>query len=107
MGQRTLDDADITTRRELHRTLIQARLPNGAAQADDWPIQHDHCFARVILDIVFGGIWYEHVDKRPACERLSAEEVDAAIDILKCVLQPGAPVGTQLNEQSLRWRDEL
>jgi hypothetical protein len=56
---------------------------------------------------VFGGIWYEHVDKRPACERLSAEEVDAAIDILKCVLQPGAPVGTQLNEQSLRWRDEL
>jgi hypothetical protein len=107
MGQQTIGGADLTARREQYRTLVGERLPAAAGQAGDWPIHQDHCFARVVLDNVFQGVWYDHVDGRPAYEHLSADDLDAAIDIAERLLRSGAPLVTELNERSLRWRDEL
>jgi hypothetical protein len=106
MGQQTLDGADLTAQREEYRTLVHERLP-AADQADDWPICQDHCFARVILDTVFEGVWYNHIDGRPAYAHLSADDFDAAISIGERMLQSGTPLVTELHQQSLRWRDEL
>ncbi len=106
MGQWTLDGADLTARRERYRMLVDERLPDAADGGDGWPIRENHCFARVVLDNVFEGVWYDHVDSRPAYEQLSAAELDAAITIAERMLRAGAPVVTELNERSLRWRDE-
>jgi hypothetical protein len=107
MRQRTLDGVDLTALRERYRTLVDEQLPAAARRAEGWPIHRDHCFARVVLDNVFEGVWYDHVDGRPAYEHLSADELKTAIDTAERMLQSGAPLVAQLNEQSLRWRDEL
>ena len=106
MGQQTLDGTDITDRRERYRTLVEDRLPAAAREAGDWPIREDHCFARVVLDAVFEDEWYQHVDGRPAYEHLSAEELDAAIDLAERLLERGAPLVDALNDRSLQWRDD-
>lgn len=106
MGQRTLDGTDITDRRERYRTLVEERLPEAARQAGTWPIQEDHCFARVVLDSVFEDEWYDHVDGRPADEHLSAAELAAAIDHAEALLERGGPLVEALNDRSLRWRGE-
>lgn len=107
MEQRTLGGANLTARRKRYRTLVHERLPAAADRADDWPLHHDHCFARVVLDGVFEGVWYDHVDGRPAYKHLSADELAAAIDIAERMLQSGAPLVSKLNGRSLRRRDEL
>lgn len=107
MGQQTLDGTDLAARRERYLALVHERLPAAAHHADDWPIRHDHCFARVVLDNVFEGIWYDHVDGRPAYEHLSFDDLDAAVDLAEHMLQSGALLVTELHEQSLLWRDEL
>lgn len=106
MGQQTLDGTDITDRRERYRTLVDDRLPEAAARAGTWPIAEDHCFARVVLDNVFEDEWYDHVDGRPAHAHLSADELAAAIDLAEELLDRGAPLVAELNDRSLRWRDE-
>jgi hypothetical protein len=49
--------------------LIRHTLP-GLAPARDWPVRYDHCFARILLDQVCGGRWYDHVPARPAYRHL-------------------------------------
>ena len=36
----------------------------------NWPVSADHCFQRIVLDHVFGGVWYEYLD-RPAYKHLT------------------------------------
>jgi hypothetical protein len=107
MGQQTLTGADLTARRERYRTLVHERLPAAADRAEDWPIAQDHCFARVVLNNVFEGVWYDHVDGRPAYKHLSGDNLGTAIAIAERMLQSGVALVTELHEQSLRWRDEL
>jgi hypothetical protein len=106
MGQETLDGTDITTLRETYRRKVTEELPRAARDADDWPIHLDHCFGRVVLDNLFEDEWYDHVDGRPAYEALSEAELRAAIDIADQMLADGRPAVVELNENSLRWRDE-
>ena len=106
MGQRTLDGDDISELRAAYRRRITEELPRAARRAD-WHIQEDHCFARVVLDNVFGDAWYDHVNGRPVYEHLSPAELTVAVDLADRMLEAGRPAVEALNRNSLRWRGEL
>ena len=103
MGQQTLRGEDISGLREEYARKLHERLPEQAG--DEWPIDLDHCFGRVVLDTLFEDEWYTHVDGRPAYEHLSPAELRDAIEIADRMLECGRPVVAELNERSLRWRD--
>jgi hypothetical protein len=105
MGQRTLGGDDLTLLRERYLQRVTEALPEAAAEAGDWPIYHDHCFARVVLDTLFQGVWYDYIDETPAYEQLSTEELREAIKIGDKMLEDGKPTVEALNQQSLEWRD--
>jgi tRNA U54 and U55 pseudouridine synthase Pus10 len=105
MGQRTLAGADLSALRAGYDRKVHRTLPARAREAGDWPIRADHCFARVVLDAVFGDVWDDHVEGRPAYRHLSADELRAAIDIADRMLDGGRPVVVELNANSLRRRD--
>jgi len=104
MGQRTLGGDDLTALRETYVRTVSSDLPERARQCGDWPIEADHCFARVVLDNAFEDVWYDHVDGSPAYEHLSADELRAANAIAERMLDGGKSVVTTLNRRSLRWR---
>lgn len=106
MSQETLDGEDISELREEYRRKVNERLPGRAQNGDGWPIHLDHCFGRVVLDNLFNDEWYDHVDGRPAYENLSPGELREAIAVADRMLEGGRPVVVELNENSLRWRDE-
>jgi hypothetical protein len=105
MGQRTLGGDDLTALREEYLRRVTEDLPERARERGDWPIDRDHCFARVVLDNLFGGEWSDHVDGSPAYERLSADELRAAVAIADRMLAEGRPAVEALNRRSLGWRD--
>ena len=106
MGQRTLDGDDISELRAAYVRRVTEELPR-AARREDWPISEDHCFARVVLDNVFGDAWYDHVNGRPTYEHLSPAELEEAIALADRMLEAGRPTVEALNRNSLRWRGEL
>lgn len=106
MGQETLGGDDISDLREEYDRKVHERLPERAQVSEEWPIAHDHCFGRVVLDTLFEDEWYSHVDGRPAYEHLSPAELREAIAIADQLLEGGRPVVTELNDNSLRWRDD-
>lgn len=105
MGQQTLDGTDITALREQYHTLVDEQLP--AAADDNWPVQADHCFARIVLDSVFEDRWDDHVEGRPAYRSLSAAELRRAIDVAEQLLAGGPTVVREYNIASLRYREQL
>lgn len=107
MGQETLRGDDLSELRAEYKRKVNEELPEMAQNSDDWPIHLDHCFGRVILDNLFEGEWYGHVDGRPAYEHLSPDELQEAIEIAGRIIQNGKPALDELNENSLRWRGEL
>jgi hypothetical protein len=107
VAQTTLDGVDITELRATYRRRVTEQLPATARAHDDWPIQLDHCFGRVVLDNLFGDEWYDHVDGRPAYEHLSVAELREAIAIADRLLEEGRPAVEALNDNSLRWRGKL
>lgn len=106
MGQETLDGVDLSRLRAEYNRKVHHALPAAARAHGDWPIQADHCFARVVLDNLFRDVWYDHVAGCPAYKHLSEAELQAAIDIADRMLTEGKPVVTDLNENSLRWRTD-
>jgi len=107
MGQETLNGGDIGGLREEYKQKVNEELPEKAQNSDGWPIHLDHCFGRVVLDNLFGDEWYSHVDGRPAYEHLSREELQEAVEIADRMLEEGKSVVEELNENSLRWREEV
>ena len=49
-----------------------------------WPVVEDHCFQRIVLDTICGGVWYEFID-RPAYKHLTIEQVSAAVQLLSLI----------------------
>lgn len=70
-----------------------------------WPVVNDHCFQRIVLDAVCGGVWYDHVP-RPAYKNLTVGQARAAVAICEAILD-GSEDLTKLNRQSLLWRSKL
>ena len=68
----------------------------------DWPVSEDHCFQRIVLDNVCGGVWYEHLD-RPAYRHLTKDQAQRAVELCQGIIE-GREDLRQMNKKSLIWR---
>lgn len=68
----------------------------------DWPVQNDHCFQRIVLDAVSGGVWYDHI-ARPAYKNLSLDQAKRAVELCEDIISGTANIN-EMNLQSLKWR---
>lgn len=94
------------TRLEEYRRLVRVELPQ-AAKAGGWSLRLDHCFARVILDALFGGCWYGHLEHgrgRSAESQLDVRQLARAVQIGHRMLTEGDAEVRRLDAQSLAWR---
>jgi hypothetical protein len=82
--------------------LTREALPE-AARRRGWPVQADHCFQRIFLDHACKGVWYDHIQGRPAYAHAERHYLDRAIALAEAVLTGEADLAT-LNRQSLTWR---
>ena len=91
---------------QVYMHLTKEVLPTLAKKkCSDWPVYEDHCFQRIVLDTICGGIWYEHL-KRPAYKNLTDEQAKLAVELCEDIVNGKANLN-QLNQQSLRWRGKL
>ena len=91
---------------EEYRHLMRVELPR-AAKAGGWTLRLDHCFARVILDGVFGDCWYAHLERgrgRSAESQLDAHQLRRAVALAQRMLMGGDTEVRRLNAKSLAWR---
>lgn len=85
---------------ELTRVLLPAE-----GRRRGWIVQHDHCFMRILLDHLFSGCWYDHLDRRlRAYKQLTNAQLTRAITLGERLLAEGEPLLLALNQQSLNWR---
>lgn len=96
-----LDDAPHLKDVARYRDLTGRVLPIVAADRS-WPVSQDHCFARIVLDHVAGGVWYDHI-ARPAYAHLTPDQASRAAALAEDILNGTADLAA-LNAQSLRWR---
>jgi hypothetical protein len=82
--------------------LTRERLPSLAASRD-WPVRHDHCFQRILLDHACGGRWYDSIAGRPAYRFASDGTLRAAVALGEAVAAGTADLH-RLNRRSLAWR---
>lgn len=82
--------------------LTREALPE-AAIGRSWPVRADHCFQRIFLDHACAGVWYDHIQGRPAYACADRRCLDRAIAIAEAVLAGEADLDA-LNRQSLAWR---
>ena len=82
--------------------LTRHALP-AAARERGWPIRLDHCFQRVLLDVAFGGVWYDFVEGRPAYAKAPQDALERAVALGRSALTGGADLPA-LNRQSLAYR---
>ena len=86
--------------------LTKELLPSIArSDQTDWPVSEDHCFQRIVLDQVCGGLWYEHLG-RPAYKHLTKVQAQRAVELCRDIADGRADL-KQLNQQSLTWRGKL
>ena len=89
-----------------YRRLVRVELPR-AAREQRWTLRLDHCFARVILDGLFGGCWYAHLERgrgRSAESQLDVDQLRRAVALGRGMLTGGAAEVRRLNARSLAWR---
>lgn len=91
---------------ERYRHLTQAVMPLLArGERSDWPVRNDHCFQRIVLDTVCGGVWYDHL-ARPAHSHLNADQAQRAVELCEAIIAGDVDLA-QLNRQSLAWRGKV
>ena len=71
----------------------------------NWPVREDHCFQRIVLDTICGGVWYRHIE-RPAYKNLTDEQAQRAVQLCQDIIEGSADLWL-LNRQSLLWRGKL
>ena len=85
--------------RHLTGTVMPALAKAGST---GWPVRNDHCFQRIVLDAICGGIWYDYI-ARPAYRHLSIDQASRAVRLCEDILA-GKTALTDLNQKSLAWR---
>ena len=86
--------------------LTKEVLPSLArSDQTNWPVSEDHCFQRIVLDHVCGGVWYNYLD-RPAYKNLNYEQAKRAVELCQEIAE-GIVDLKQLNQKSLLWRGKL
>lgn len=84
-------------------TLTRQVMPEMARSGTAaWPVKNDHCFQRIVLDTICGGVWYEYL-ARPAYKHLDADQARRAVTLCEDIITGRADLDA-LNRQSLRWR---
>ena len=95
--------ADLVSRYSL---LTKETMPNMASSSHKhWPVRNDHCFQRIVLDTVCGGVWYDHLP-RPAYRQLTQEQAMQAVALCDDIIAGKADL-IALNTQSLVWSGKL
>ena len=75
--------ADLISR---YIVLTKATMPHLARTSHrHWPVRNDHCFQRIVLDAVCGGVWYDHL-LRPAYKNLTQELAANAVDLCNDII---------------------
>lgn len=98
---------NLETLRAQYLDLINNQLPAIAVDRK-FPVRFNHCFARIVLDNLFGDVWYNHLDRKtPAYKQLSEYQLKCAIDICTDIAVRPNQCINQLNSNSLRWRGKL
>jgi hypothetical protein len=94
--------------RTRYLNLVNKELPSLASQRQ-FPVRFNHCFARIILDNLFGRCWYEVIDRKKgaAYKQLSAEQLLQAIAIAEAIIDKPDSYIRELNQNSLRWRNKI
>lgn len=78
-------------------------LPSIAStKKNTWPIRHDHCFIRVILDNICNCAWYDSIPS-PAYKNLTDEQACAALNLAKQIANESVSLYA-LNQRSKQWR---
>ena len=92
-------DTLITTYMNLTKEVLPSLARNDQT---DWPVREDHCFQRIVLDHVCGGVWYEHL-ARPAYKHMTNNQAQRAVMLCQDIAERRANL-QELNQQSLFWR---
>ena len=83
--------------------LTREVLPRMAREPGrNWPVREDHCFQRIVLDAVCGGVWHTKIP-RPAYRHLSTNQARLAVALCEDIITGKADL-RRLNAQSLAWR---
>lgn len=92
--------ADLVTR---YMVLTKETMPTLARTSHKhWPVWNDHCFQRIVLDAVCGGVWYDHLP-RPAYRHLTQDQAATAVALCEKIMSGKVDL-EMLNRQSLAWR---
>ena len=83
----------------LTRTVMPALAQTSKSH---WPVRNDHCFQRIVLDTICGGVWYDHI-ARPAYKHLSQAKAAEAVQLCDQIIAENTDLNV-LNQQSLAWR---
>ena len=80
--------------------LTKKVLPQ-LARGDEhnWPVSEDHCFQRIVLDTICGGVWYDHLN-------LTNDQARRAVKLCQEIAEGQADLH-KLNQQSLVWRGKI
>lgn len=98
------DTKSLLVQQYLHLTRIV--MPELAlTMQKKWPVRYDHCFQRIVLDAICGGIWYDHI-ARPAYKHLSLQQAKTAVQLCDDIISDKVDI-VDLNRQSLSWRGKL
>ena len=86
-----------------YMVLTKEIMPNLARTSHtNWPVRNDHCFQRIVLDAVCGGVWYNHL-LRPAYKNLTRVLAANAVNLCNGIISGESDL-VLLNRQSLIWR---
>jgi hypothetical protein len=91
--------------RQQYLELTNQVLPQLALQRH-FPVRHNHCFQRIILDNLLGRCWYEVLQrgKEPAYKQLTEAQLQEAIALAQAIVDQPNEYLHQLNQNSLSWR---
>ena len=90
------------TDRDRYLEVTTETLPSQATA--EWPVQADHCFQRIVLDNLFGDVWYDHLE-RPAHKNLTRTQHAEAVALAESMCDDPDRVQT-LNQRSLSYRSQ-
>ena len=100
------NEKDLQELKNSYLHLTKNVLPSLAKDGSrTWPVAEDHCFQRIVLDTICGGIWYEFIE-RPAYKNLTMEQASAAVQLCEAIIDGHSNI-QELNRQSLIWRGKL
>lgn len=80
-------------------------LPKIAREQPGWPVKYDHCFRRICYDNAVEGVWYDHIDGKPAYDAMTDKQLIRATEIALSMMNGPPKVCRILNQRSLDWRE--